>query len=215
MADIRITLGVAVVFGTAVAAMPASAQPCAGRDASCSGARPGAPLALDQFLGSRPSPAQAASSHHKRHAKTTTAKTEAVKTETAKSEPELGAPSEPAAKAAEEQSASEPSPVTAAVPSAVGETDGIAVTSPDQWNTLDAEADDVKVVSANELNEIDLAAPPAAVESQPKDGLQAMAQAEEPGDSRWIGKLLTAMGITLAAVAAVRLVVPRQRTRDA
>lgn len=104
------------------------------------------------------------------------------------------------------------------------ETDGVAVTSFNDVNELDAAAntvaanqvpaDQVQVVAFNEVNEIDLAAPPApasATVAPPPPSVyaettgQAVASEQPaPSDNSWIGKLLLAAGGTIALAGAAR-----------
>ncbi len=119
--------------------------------------------------------------------------------------------SKTAAKPAARQAATEPAPaeVTAfqtvtnpvAAPKPAIETDGVAVTSFDEINELDAAAGQVQVVAFNEVNEIDLAAPPAQAPVETTG--QAISSQEPAGPDRsWIGKLLLAAAGTIAIAIA-------------
>lgn len=103
------------------------------------------------------------------------------------------------------------------------ETDGVAVTSFNEVNELDAAANmaaahQVQVVAFNEINEIDLAAPPApkaAAASPPPVRVyaettgQAMAsESQAPADESWIAKLLLAAAGTIALAGAARFFLP-------
>lgn len=195
MTKSRIIVGAsAVIAAFAFAPAPTSAQ---------SGS--GAPLALDQFT----KPHRTAKSvHAHRKTKKTTAVAKAVPEPIPAPQPEAEAPA-----AATPATAATSSEAATAAPK-LSETDGIAVANPDDWNELDAQADDVKVVSGGELNEIDLTAgPPLPADAQAGNGLQSMASADNPDDTSWIGKLLAAIGGTLAMVAAARLLFPRRAPR--
>jgi hypothetical protein len=103
-------------------------------------------------------------------------------------------------------------------PAAASETDGVALASADEFNELDAAADQVQVVAANEVNELDLAAdtpvpmaqaapanqtPPAAENTA---AMTAMASADQPAPrSSWIAWMFVALGGMIAAGAAVLL----------
>ncbi|MEX0752423.1 MAG: hypothetical protein WD073_05805 [Xanthobacteraceae bacterium] len=93
-----------------------------------------------------------------------------------------------------------------AVASGIRETVGVAVTFADDWNEIDAQADVVKVVNPDELNEIDLAADMRPVAfSYETQVVASPAPAPAPvdeTDAAWIGKLLAAVGGTLAVAAA-------------
>jgi hypothetical protein len=86
------------------------------------------------------------------------------------------------------------------------ETDGVAVTSFNEMNELDAAADQVQVVASSTPNEIDLAtpAPPAATETT---GQSVSSDQTPAADKSWIGKLLLAAAGTIALAGAARFMV--------
>lgn len=200
---IRIMAAAAAVF-TAVLTVtlaPASARSCEERNVACAEANPGSPLRLDKFM------------KHNRPAKA--AQAAATKPVSAKSAPALSAraeqPRETMAQsmddAADSAGAAEASGPDVG-PVRTIETNGVAVTAPDELNEIDAMAGQVKVVAADELNEIDLAASTAAVPAQETNALGSMASADDPvADTAWIGKLLAAVAGTIAVAAAARLLI--------
>jgi hypothetical protein len=126
--------------------------------------------------------------------------------------PAIASSATPTPAPAEPLRMSDAAPPSAATP----ETDGVALASADEFNELDAAADQVQVVAANEVNELDLAAdtplptqaapanqtPPAAENA----AMTAMASADQPAPrSSWIAWMLVALGGMIAAGAAVLL----------
>jgi hypothetical protein len=105
-----------------------------------------------------------------------------------------------------------PAPVVASqiepMSSAGSETDGVAVASADDFNELDVAADTVRVVAANELNEIDLAAQAAAPSAAVTGAIETVSSLPQlPADISWAGELFAALGGMLAAAAATRLLI--------
>jgi hypothetical protein len=94
----------------------------------------------------------------------------------------------------------------AAAPEDKAYTDGVAVTSQNEVNELDALADSVQVVAFNEVNEIDLAAPAAPLIKETV-GQATVAPAPAPADNSWVGKLLLAVGGTIALAGAARFLI--------
>lgn len=127
--------------------------------------------------------------------------------------------SKTAAKPAPQQAATEPAPTeavpvesvakTVAPPKQEIETTGVAVTSFDEINELDAAANQVQVVAFNEVNDIDLAAPPAPAPVPVETTGQAAVSSQHPApaDKSWIGKLLLAAAGTIAIAGATRFLV--------
>jgi len=191
--NIRI-LAAAAIAALAFTLTPASARTC--DDGTCTEVNPGAPLRLNQFLKHE----RAVNPARMAQKKTTVAKPAPAPSVPVESPPE---PTEP-----ETDVAADAAP--AAAPVKTSETDGVAVT--EEANEIDALADQVKVVAANELNEIDLAAdkpsasPPPAYEPKALEAL-ASADALPSHDLSWIGKLLVAFGGSIAVAAAARLLV--------
>jgi hypothetical protein len=227
MSNIRLmaaatTIIAALSFGNAPArACDAGAPGCT----SASAAQPKTPLRLNQFL-KRPAQPKAAAT-----AQPSTANTSVVavskQPRKAKTRSRVAAKevSSPAAVAPAVTSSATPTPAPAeplrmsdaAPPPAAPETDGVALASADEFNELDAAADQVQVVAANEVNELDLAAdtpvptqaapanqtPPAAENAA---AMTAMAAADQPAPrSSWIAWMFVALGGMIAAGAAVLL----------
>jgi hypothetical protein len=198
-----IAAAVAAIF--AFAAAPASAGPCDDDRATCSQA---SPMKLDTFMKTwKPVTASKQKKYrtsrsarsNRRHAVEQAAAKPARETQPAAAETRISAPTpEPA--------------VTAAAPATALETDGVAVTSFNAVNEIDAAAAGrVQIVAFNEVNEIDLAAPPAPPAPPPPAPVETVSQATaaEPAadDNSWIGKLLLAAAGTLALAGATRLLV--------
>jgi hypothetical protein len=228
MSNIRLTAAattiiVALSFGSAPArACDAGAPGCT----SASAAQPKTPLRLNQFL-KRPAPKAAAI------AQTPTANTSvvAVSNQPRKARPRTRVAaketSRPAAVAPAVTSSATPTPApaeplrmsdAAPPPAAAPETDGVALASADEFNELDAAADQVQVVAANEVNELDLAAdtPVEMAQAAPTNqtpsaaenaaAMTAMASADQPAPrSSWIAWMFVALGGMIAAGAAVLL----------
>jgi hypothetical protein len=72
-------------------------------------------------------------------------------------------------------------------------------------NELDQSAPRIQVVAFNDVNEIDLAAPPAPPAAETVS--QAVSNNPEPADKSWIGKLLLAVAGTIALAGGARLLV--------
>jgi hypothetical protein len=228
MSNIRLmaaatTIIAAFSFGGAPAsACNAGAPGCT----SASAAQPKTPLRLNQFL-KRPAQPKAAAT-----AQPSTANTSVVavskQPRKAKTRSRVAAKevSSPAAVSPAVTSSATPTPApaeplrmsdAAPPPAAAPETDGVALASADEFNELDAAADQVQVVAANEVNELDLAAdtpvpaqaapanqtPPAAENAA---AMTAMASADQPAPrSSWIAWMFVALGGMIAAGAAVLL----------
>jgi hypothetical protein len=228
MSNIRLmaaatTIIVALSFGGA------PARACDAGTPGCTSAQaaPKTPLRLNQFLKRPAQPKGAAT------AQPSTANTSVVavskqprkaKTRTRVAAKEV---SSPAAVAPAVTSSATPTPApaeplrmsdAAPPPAAAPETDGVALASADEFNELDAAADQVQVVAANEVNELDLAADtpvpmaqaapanqtPAAAENAA--AMTAMASADQPAPrSSWIAWMFVALGGMIAAGAAVLL----------
>ncbi len=203
MPVIRIIAALAAIAATFSLTLPsasAAARPCDPGEAACAEARPGAPLRLNQFL------------KQKRAAKP------AVVDEARNRPPAAKADSEPApAQPAENVTVESKTDVAQAPASDSGpvrtvETDGVAITSADELNEIDALATNVQVVAANELNEIDLASGTPGLNAR---ALASMASADPsvastsdtPADRAWVGKLLAAFAGTIAVAAAARLLI--------
>jgi ribonuclease E len=219
------TIIAALSFGSAPArACDAGAPGCT----SASAAQPKTPLRLNQFL-KRPAQPKAASiaqtSAPTAHTSVVAASKRArnAKTRTRVAAKEV---SSPAAVSPPVTSFATPTPAPAELlrmsdaappPAAAPETDGVALASADEFNELDAAADQVQVVAANEVNELDLAAdtpvpaqaapanqtPPAAENAA---AMTAMASADQPAPrSSWVAWMFVALGGMIAAGAAVLL----------
>ncbi len=173
---------------------PASARPCDPGEAACAEARPGTPLRLNQFLKQKRAAKPAAT--HEAQSKPAAAKAYAQSVPT---------PSESKTDVAQ-------TPVLDSGPVRTVETDGVAITSADELNEIDALAANVQVVAANELNEIDLAAGTPGLNAQALASMAAAdhsvaSTADTPADRAWIGKLLAAIAGTIAVAAAARLLI--------
>ncbi len=207
MSNIRI-MAAATAIIAAFAFAPASAGPCDDGSGSCNNVQRTAakPLSLSQFV--KPEDRTTAKPRHskkKLHARTAKTKSDPVEGD------------------AQSASTTQPAAVSAAAPPpSASETDGVAISSADDLNELDAAASNVVVVAANELNEIDLATPaaqetaaaeaavpaaPAAPQYQTQ-AVEAAAPADHPSDqASWIGRIFVALGGVLAAVSAARLLI--------
>lgn len=191
MLPIRIMTAAAITALTFTLA-PALAGPCE-REGDCGAANPSSPLALNQFM------------KQKRPAKTVQSAPE--KPAVAKPVPTFSISAErehPSVAPTAVAEVSEPETGVRTI-----ETNGVAVTSPDELNEIDALAGEVKVVAADELSEIDLASTPmAAAPDQSAQALQSLASADLPDkDIAWIGKLLLAFSGTIAAASVVRMLI--------
>ena len=198
----------------ALAAAPASAR-CSD-DNPCANA---APMNLDQFMKTwKPVGASTKKKYRtsrsarstRRHTVEQAAAKPARETRPAR---EARQPVEAKVSAAAREPAQAPTVrMAAAEPAKPVETDGVAVTSFDAVNEIDAAIPErVQIVAFNEVNEIDLTAPPAPPAPKPSAPVetvsQAMAATPEADDLSWVGKLLLAAAGTLALAGAARLLV--------
>jgi hypothetical protein len=201
MKHIRI---IAAAAATAVAlafafSPAASAKSCEDGEAACvSSPQQASPMKLDQFMTTwKP---VSVSKHGKKskaaRKKSPTHETVAESRPAAESSPVAAETPPPA------QAASMITPPAAPT----SETDGVAVTSFDEPNELDAAADHVQVMAFNEINEIDLAAPPPPMPVE-TTGQVISTQDRTPVDNSWIGKLLLAAAGTIAIAGATRFMV--------
>ncbi len=192
MPVIRIIAAVATIVATFSLTFPiasAAARPCGQGQAACAETKPGAPLRLNQFL--KPKRAAKPAVTHEAQSSPAAAKADAE--------------SDPAPAQLESRADVAQAPALDTGPVRTIETDGVAVTSADELNEIDALAGTVQIVAANELNEIDLAAPKPTLNAY---ALPAMASAGEPAvDTAWIGQLLAAFAGTIAVAAAARLLI--------
>src|ERR1700754_3595287 len=160
MSNIRITAAAAVAVVFAFTQVPAFAASCDDGDAGCSPRRVAqqeAPMKLDNFMQAGKA---ASSSRTTKRAKTPRQPREAL------------AKQAPKPAAAPEETAPPPTvaaviPAAAPAPPERDVTDGVAVTSFNEVNQLDAATppslpDGVQLVTSNDVNEVDLAAPPPA-----------------------------------------------------
>jgi hypothetical protein len=109
----------------------------------------------------------------------------------------------------------------AASPGKPTETDGVAITSFNEVNELDAAADqvqqapEVQVLAFNEINEIDQMTTPAPPPVPARTIWQAVSSDDQtPMDKSWIGKLLLAVAGTIALAGATRFFVAQAPTPD-
>lgn len=205
MSNIRILAAVAAV--AALTLTTASARSCDTRDGVCKSGQAksqAAPLRLSQFL----TPGGSATAKSHRNSLSVAGKPHSRATAKAAARPVM----------AEAMTHPDPRPDTSVAPAEAtepaptlraSETDGVAVASADEINELDIAADAVKIVAANEVNEIDLAADVAPVAAQ--NGIatvQAVATPNQPtADMTWIGRLFAALGGILAVASAARLLI--------
>jgi hypothetical protein len=209
MANIRIMVGAAAIAAFTFALAPASARSCEHRDSACAESGPGAPLSLLQFTKQhRTAKAAHGRMHEKPVIAKSTPKVSAAAT-AAQASADLPAPADSTADVAKAAPPSAAAAVATDASADTPETDGVAVVAPDAWNEIDARADKIKVVDPDDVNEIDLAAGPApAAAGEDSKALASMAAAGEPtGDSHWLGKLLAAIGGTIALAAGARLLI--------
>lgn len=211
MTKILVIAAAAAAVMLAFTASPASAKPCDDDSSACP--QPSPPVKLDQFMNtwkpvsvtkqkkkysasrsSRRTAVREAKRHHQTSAR---AKVSAAKTKVAVAAPKVMATPTPA-----------PEQPKAAAVEPQAETNGVAVSSFNDVNELDMQAERVQIVAFNDVNEIDLAAPPVAAPKAARETAgQSMARAPEPGDNSWIGKLLLAAAGTLALAGAARMLV--------
>lgn len=202
MPSFRVIAAAAAALAAAIVFMqaPASARPCDPGEAACAEARPGTPLRLNQFL------------KQKRAAKPAVVDEARNKPPAAKAD-SGPAPAQPAENVTVESKTDvAQAPASDSGPVRTVETDGVAITSADELNEIDALAANVQVVAANELNEIDLAAGTSglnarALASMASADPSVASMADTPADRAWIGKLLAAFAGTIAVAAAARLLI--------
>lgn len=214
MPHIRImAAAAATAIALAFVMSPAAARSCDNGNESCvEAARRTSPMKLEQFMKTW-KPVAKRANVSKRAKKSKTAPRSAAKKIAEPAVAETAPPSPPS---------SELENAFAATPEKTIETDGVAITSFDDLNELDASADhvqtanqaqtsdQVQVVAFNEVNEIDLAAPPPRPASFAETTGQATVSPEvssnqTPADTSWIGKLLLAFAGTIAVAGATRL----------
>ena len=192
MPHIRIlAAAAAAALALAFAANPASARSCDdGNQACVSVAQQANPMKLDNFMKTwKPA------GKSKRVKKSKLAPATAVKQQA------------PGPAVAETAVPDEPVSTVAEAPEKATETDGVAVTSFNEVNEIDAAADHVQVVAFNDVNEIDLAAPPPLVPVPETTGQQMASPEQTPADNSWIGKLLLAFAGTIAVAGTARLLI--------
>lgn len=189
-ASVAIVAVLALVWGS-----PASARSCDHGDAACvppsTPAAQSAPMKLDNFMQTWKPVAAAKASKKSRKASRQAVRQAAPK-------PAVVTP-------VAEMPAAEPRSEAAASREPTVETNGVGIASFDEVNAIDAAADEVMVVAASELNEIDLMSPvpPAPAETTG----QAVSPDEPPADSSWIGKLLLAVAGTIGLAGAARFLI--------
>jgi hypothetical protein len=206
MVHIRLIAAAATAIAVAFALSPAVARSCGDGDACSSVAQQTAPMQLDDFMKTwKP----VAVSKHK--GKSRSARRRAAQEARAQAKSKAAA-----AKADVEQAKAEPAvtetapPAESASPLAADagktvETDGVGVASFEQPNELDAAADRIPLVAFNDVNEIDLAAPPPPAPAETVG--QSIASEPMAADSSWIGKLLLAAAGSIAVAGATRFLV--------
>lgn len=179
----------AVVFAFVLSPAAEAARSCDNGEAGCvPSAQQAAPMKLDDFMKTwKPASASKAAKKSKKGAKPA---------------PPVEAADEPAVTETETAPASETVSEVAAGRQHAVETDGVAVTSFDEVNEIDAAADQVEVVAFNEVNAIDLAAPLADL---PETTGQSVSTTPPPANNSWLGKLLLAVAGTIAVAGATRL----------
>jgi hypothetical protein len=209
MSLIRLIAAAATAMAVALALSPASARSCEDDNAACATNAQSSPMKLDQFMNTwKPVTIS------KHPGKSRSARRRAAREAVAESKSKAAAKHEQA-EAKAEPAVTEPAPPAATLsaaaipPAQTAETDGVAVTSFNQPNELDAAADQhppqVQVVAFNEINELDLAAPPPPL---PTETVGQSVAAEPTGaDNSWIGKLLLAAAGTIALAGATRFLV--------
>ena len=207
MGLIRLIAAAAAAMAFALALSPASARSCEDDNAACATGAQTSPMKLDQFMNTwKP---VAVSKHT---GKSKSARRHAHREAVAESK------SKPAAKAEQAEAKAQPAVTETAPPAAMlsafatppkptTETNGVAVTSFNQPNELDAMADQarIQVVAFNEINELDLAAPPPPLPAETTG--QSVAAEPTGADNSWIGKLLLAAAGTIALAGATRFLV--------
>jgi hypothetical protein len=199
---------VAAASATAVFAFllaPASARSCNDGNAACPEVVEQAnPVKLDQFMNT----AKPAATTKRAGKKSKTVRRQGSRQAAAESKGKPRATTAEVAKTeplAAEAAPQALEPARRLVASADKNAEGVAVTSFNQANELDAAADQVQIVASNEINEIDLAAPPAPASAETFG--QSVAAPQPAADNSWIGKLLLAAAGTIAIAGATRLLV--------
>jgi hypothetical protein len=208
MMHIRLIAAAATAIGVAFALSPASARSCGDGDATCpSVAQETAPMQLDNFMKTwKP----VAVSKHK--GKSRSARRRAAQEAVAEAKSKAAAAKADVAEAKPEPTVmetappAEPASPLAADAGKTIETDGVGVASFEQPNELDAAADRIPVVAFNDVNEIDLEAPPPAPVPAETVG-QSIASEPMPADRSWIAKLLLAAAGSIAIAGATRFLV--------
>ena len=198
MPSIRLTAAAGALVVLAFALSPATARPCSNDDAGCAESAQPNPMKLDKFIETWKPVAKS-----KRAKKTKSVRKPAGKK----------IASEPAV--AETAPGPAPMQTIAAKPEPSMETDEVGVTSSNEvevgitssieMDETDGVASQVPVVAFNEVNEVDLAGPVAPA---PAETFGQSVSAEQPAaDTSWIGKLLLAVGGTIALAGATRFLV--------
>jgi hypothetical protein len=211
MIRIRLIAAAAAALGVGFTLSPASARSCDGGNTStrieharCAEAQP-APVKLDPVAEtSQPVaavPKQKAKSKSVRHA-TREAKAEAKRKAAAVKAEAAEAKAEPAAAETVPPSAAGTRVAAAGSETAI-QPDGGAVASPAQPKQFDQTADQIQVVAANDMNEIDLTAPPPPPVRAETFG-HSVASEQTPADNFWIPKLLLAAAGSIAVAGATR-----------
>jgi hypothetical protein len=198
MPHIRIMAAAATAVALAFALSPAVARSCDEGNEPCTASQTN-PMKLDQFMKTW-KPVAAKRANVSKGAK----KQKAAARPAAK---QIATPAVAETTPPSETPPSEAESTFAATPEKTIETDGVAITSFNDLNELDATADQVQVVAFNEVNEIDLAAPPPHAPSSETTGQSIVSPGETPADNSWIGKLLLAMAGTIAVVGTARLLI--------
>jgi hypothetical protein len=202
MRQIRTAVTAAAAITLAFALSPAaSARSCGDGEAACPAtaaatvAQQENPMKLDNFMTTWKPVSTSRRAKRSKSAKRLAAK------QTARQQAPAAAATAP-----------EPTPDVATVADAVAspaqsiETDGVAVTSFNEVNELDAAADQIQVVASNDVNEIDLATPAPPVQAEAV--AQSIRGDRTPApDNSWIGKLLLAAAGTIALAGATRFLV--------
>jgi hypothetical protein len=207
MMHIRLIAAAATAIGLAFALSPAAARSCGDGDAACaSAAQTTAPMQLDNFMKTwKP----VAVSKHK--GKSRSARRRAAHEALAEAKSKAAAAKAEVAKAKAEPEVTETAPPAesasplAADPGKTIETDRVGVASFEQPKELDAAVDRIPVVAFNDVNEIDMAAPPPPAPAETVG--QSIASEPIDADRSWIGKLLLAAAGSIAVAGATRFLV--------
>jgi hypothetical protein len=195
----------ATAVAIAFALSPAVARSCDEGNEPCTASQAN-PMKLDQFMKTW-KPVAAKRANVSKGAKKQKAAPRPATKQVA--EPAVAETTLPSEAPPSETPPSEAESTLAATPEKTIETDGVAITSFNDLNELDATADQVQVVAFNEVNEIDLAAPspPPLAPSSETTGQSIVSPEGTPADNSWIGKLLLAMAGTIAVVGTARLLI--------